>query len=257
MAQSILIADPKGVAGVAFATHLRGSPYSFVGTVSHGKALVDAIGRLSPWGVALDVTLPDHPATPGVGWVAAVTTLREIAPWLRIVATADAEHRALLPAALGSGARAYLEKPYTRDEIMTALAHAASERPVMNFYIRPRRVAKRVPARVVTLYATGSAPRRTATVLNMSESGVCLHLAEELPVRKVFDVEIDLQPGPTLTTRAQIVRTSRSDSGGYDHGAWFVDLDAAGRDRVLQFLARSLTAGSSGTSRFPAVASRL
>ena len=239
MARTVLVADPNSVAAVSFATLLRGTPYSFQGSVAHGKALVDAVWRLTPWAVSLDLSLPDHPDTPGVGWVAATAHLREIAPWLKIAVTCTPETRNLVPAALAAGASAYIEKPYARGEILQALNHLHSEAPPMAFYVRARRLSRKLSARYS---ASNENPptRRVGFVQNLSETGVCLKSTEEMPVRSVLALEIDLPDRLAIRGRAQIVRASRHSDGQTEHGLAFVDLDGVSRDRLKQFIARSL-----------------
>jgi DNA-binding NarL/FixJ family response regulator len=239
MSRTILVADPNSVAAVSFATLLRGSPYTFQGSVSHGKALVDAVWRLTPWAVALDLSLPDHPDTPGVGWVAATAHLREIAPWLKIAVTCTPETRNLVPAALAAGASAYIEKPYAREEVYKALNHLHADAPPMHFYVRARRLTRKLQARYV---APNEVPpmRRIALVQNVSETGVCLRSDQELPVRTVLSLEIDLPDRVAIRGRAQIVRANRNTDGQTEHGLAFVDLDTNSRDRLRQFIARAL-----------------
>ena len=239
MAQTILVADPNSVAAVSFATMLRGSAYSFQGSVSNGKTLVDAIWRLTPWAVALSVSLPDHPDTPGFGWVAATARLREIAPWLRIAVTCVPETRNLVSSALAAGANAYIEKPYAREEIFSALHHLNSDASPMAFYVRARRLARKLMARYVTTRAA-SAVRQPALVQNVSETGLCLKSAQEMPVRTVLALEIDLPDRVGIRGRAQIVRAIRGDDGQTAHGLAFVDLDTDCRERLRQFIARAL-----------------
>ncbi|NUN50128.1 MAG: PilZ domain-containing protein [Candidatus Brocadiae bacterium] len=239
MARTVLVADPNSVAAVSLATLMRGTPYTFQGTVSHGKALVDAVWRLTPWAVALDLSLPDHPETPGVGWVAATAHLREIAPWLRIAVTSTPETRNLVPAALAAGASAYIEKPYARGEILKAFNHLHSDAPPMAFYVRARRVEKKLTAR----FSTGQeapAQRHLALVENVSETGVCLKSEQELPMRSVVSLEIDLPERLAVRGRAQIVRSGRNADGQSEHGLAFVELDNGGRERIRQFITRSL-----------------
>jgi DNA-binding NarL/FixJ family response regulator len=239
MPRTVLVADPNSVAAVSFATLLRGTPYTFQGSVSNGKSLVDAVWRLTPWAVALDLSLPDHPETPGVGWVAATAHLREIAPWLKIAVTCTPEARNLVPAALAAGAFAYVEKPYAREEILKALNHLHSDAAPMSFYVRARRLTRKLPARYSTAEVNASG-RRVALVQNLSETGVCLKSEEELAVRSVVSLEIDLPDRVAVRGRAQIVRATRNNDGQSEHGLAFVDLESPARERLKQFIARAL-----------------
>ncbi|MBI2923498.1 MAG: PilZ domain-containing protein [Planctomycetes bacterium] len=247
MSRTVLVADPNSVAAVSFATLLRGTPYTFQGSVAHGKALVDAVWRLTPWAVALDLSMPDHPDTPGVGWVAATAHLREIAPWLKIAVTCTPETRNLVPAALAAGACAYIEKPYAKEEILQAMGHLHADAAPMTFYVRARRLSRKLQARY--LRGNENPPtRRIALVQNVSETGVCLKSEEELPVRTVVALEIDLPDRVAIRGRAQIVRANRNNDGQTEHGLAFVDLDNPSRDRLRQFIARALASEQYSTA---------
>ena len=136
MALSVLVADPDDHAAVAFGSALRGTEFAFAGSVSHGKALLDALFTYSPWAVAIDLSLPDHPAAPNVGWASTAHQLLELAPQLRTIVTFKPELAGLVPGTLRAGVRSFAEKPYLRDEVLAALRHAArlgSERESSTF----------------------------------------------------------------------------------------------------------------------------
>ncbi|NUN47298.1 MAG: PilZ domain-containing protein [Candidatus Brocadiae bacterium] len=241
MPRSVLVADPRPVASVAFGTLLRGSDYTFVGSVAHGRALLDAVHRLGPWAVTVDLGLPDHPSTPGVGWVNAARVLIETAPAVRVVVTCSVETRNLVPASLAAGVKAYIEKPYLRDEILRAFDHVSADRPAMPFFLRARRIARRLGVRWLK-DGDAAAARRPGTVLNLSETGVCLRTADEVRARDVLQMELDLPGAAPVRGRGQVVRQVPSPEGGWDLGIAFVDLDPGARDRLRQFVERVLHA---------------
>ena len=61
-----------------------------------------------------------------------------------------------------------------------------------------------------------------------------------MPVRSVLALEIDLPDRLAIRGRAQIVRASRHSDGQTEHGLAFVDLDGVSRDKLKQFISRSL-----------------
>lgn len=241
MARTLLVADPNTVASNSLESLLRSTSFTHAGSVAHGKALVDSVRRLKPWAIALDLSLPDHPDSPGVGWVAATAHLRQIAPDLRIIVTCSPENRNLVPAAFAAGARAYIEKPYARGEVLHALNHLAADAPPMNFYVRARRLSQRLSARYAPLAFQGATREKcAASVANVSETGVCLESNSEIPLRSIITLEIDLPDRGEIRGRAQILRSTRGGVGPAEHGIAFVELENAARERLRSFIARTL-----------------
>ncbi len=243
MPLTVLVADPDDRAAVALGTALRGTEFAFAGRVSHGKALLDALFTYSPWAVALDLSLPDHPAAPNVGWAATVHQLGEIAPQVRTIVTFRPELSGLVPGTLRSGARAFAEKPFLRDEILAALRHAASDQAVLRFHSRARRIPRPLPIRYRTSGGSNTAIVRVGISRNVSETGILASVTEKLPLRSVVNVDLEMPDRSTVRGRGQVVRDGGAAPGAaYEYGVALFEVDGASRGRLRDFIGQSLSA---------------
>lgn len=242
MPLSVLVADPDDRAAVALGSALRGTEFAFAGRVSHGKALLDALFTYAPWAVALDLSLPDHPAAPNVGWAATVHQLGEIAPQVRTIVTFRPELSGLVPGTLRSGARAFAEKPFLRDEVLAALRHASSDAPVQRFHSRSRRIPRPLPLRYRTSSGGNTAVARVGISRNVSETGILASLTEKLPLRSVVHVDLELPDRSTVRGRGQVVRDGGAAPGAaYEYGVALFEIDPPNRGRLRDFIGRVLS----------------
>jgi CheY-like chemotaxis protein len=244
MPRTVLVADPDPRSAVAFSTLLRHTDYAFAGAVAHGRALVDAVWKLTPWAVAVDLSLPDHPSAPNVGWVATVHHLREIAPAVRTLLTFEPHQAGLVPGAMAGGARAFAEKPFLGAEILAALDRLQTDLPPPGFFARARRVPRNLTLRyrVAGAGAGCTAITRVGLVRDLSETGFGLQLPEPVPLRTVLLIDVELPDRTSFRGRSQLVREIRSDRGTsrFEYGAALFDAPAADRARLRDFIARVL-----------------
>jgi len=249
MPLSVLVADPDDRAAVAFGNALRGTEYSFAGSVSHGKALLDALFTYSPWAVALDLSLPDHPAAPNVGWASTVPQLIEIAPQLRMIVTFRPEFAGLVPGTLRAGARSFAEKPSLREEILAALRHAGSEAPAQKFHARSRRIPRPLALRYRVSSGSNTSVTRVGLSRNVSETGLLASVTEKLPLRSVVNVDLELPDRSTIRGRGQVVRDAGAAPGAaFDYGVALFEMDGVNRDRLKDFIGRVLAGDPSVSS---------
>ncbi|MEK7466274.1 MAG: PilZ domain-containing protein [Planctomycetota bacterium] len=241
MPLSVLVADPDDRAAVAFGSALRGTEFAFAGSVSHGKALLDALFTYSPWAVALDLSLPDHPAAPNVGWASTAPQLLEIAPQLRTIVTFRTELVGLVPGTLRAGVRSFAEKPYLREEILAALRHAASDLPPQRFHARSRRIPRSLALRYRTSSGSNTSVARVGLSRNLSETGLLASVPEKLPMRSVVHVDIELPDHSTIRGRGQVVREAGASPGAaFDYGVALFEMDDPNRTRLKGFIGRVL-----------------
>lgn len=242
MPRTVLIADPDPRASVAFATALRNTDFAVAGNAANGRELLDAVFRVGPWAVAVDLSLPDHPQAPNVGWVATAWHLREIAPFVQVMITFNADQLGLVPASLGGGARAFAEKPYLKEEILAALTHLTTDLPRAPFFARSRRVPRPLALRYRLTASGQTAVTRVGLVRNVSETGVSVAVSEPLPHRAVLFTDIELPDRSVVRSRGQVVREIRSprNPGVYEYGLALFDLDATQRARLRDFIRRAL-----------------
>jgi DNA-binding NarL/FixJ family response regulator len=242
MPLTVLVADPDDRTAVAFGAALRGSEFSFVGAASNGKALLDALFSRYPWAVALDLSLPDHPAAPNIGWASTVPQIREIAPNVRTLVTFRPEFSSLVPGALSAGARAFAEKPFLREEILAALRHLASDRPRCGYFARSRRVARPLAVRYRTSRGATTSVTRPGVSRNISESGVRVACSERLAPRSVLSVDIELPDRTSLHARGQVVREIGQDpSGAYEYGVGIFEMEPGHRAKLRDLVEKVLS----------------
>lgn len=241
MALSVLVADPDDHAAVAFGSALRGTEFAFAGSVSHGKALLDALFTYAPWAVAIDLSLPDHPAAPNVGWASTAHQLLELSPQLRTIVTFKPELAGLVPGTLRAGVRSFAEKPYLREEILAALRHAATDLPAQKFHARSRRIPRPLAIRYRTSSGSNTSVARIGLSRNVSETGLLASVAEKLPMRSVVQVDIELPDRSTIRGRGQVVREAGAAPGAaYDYGVALFEMDDNSRTRLKAFIGRVL-----------------
>jgi DNA-binding NarL/FixJ family response regulator len=242
MPHSVIVADPDPRAAAHLAAALLGSPFTCVATATHGKALRDALASHNPLVVAADLALPDHPLALGLGWVATAAVVRDLAPDTHVLVTYAPEQAGLVPASLAGGARAYAEKPYLREEILDALHRLTAGRDPLPFFARARRIARALACRF--RQSVPGAPVCSAVTRNVSETGLGIATPENLPLRSLVQVEVQLPDRAVVRARAQVVRVVRSDPGyGYEYGLALFDLDGVNRGALRAYIQKTLEAG--------------
>jgi DNA-binding NarL/FixJ family response regulator len=138
-----------------------------VGEASSGREAVALVARLRPDVVLLDLEMPE------LGGVAAIPQLKSAHPSVEVlVFTAyDTDDRVL--GAIRSGARGYLLKGASSDEIARGIRSVA----LGGSYLEPRVASK--------LVAEVSAPPRSAIALSARELEVLRLVADGLPTKQI------------------------------------------------------------------------
>jgi CheY-like chemotaxis protein len=199
----VVIANPSMEEVSTISRLLRGTDHPVAGAAAHGAGLLELVGRLAPWGVILDLALPDHADAPGVGWAAAAAYLHESSPNARILLIFQPRQYGAVRFALSHGASAYAEKPLLRHELVSALGRLSSGAPPMPFHGRPRRTPCTIPFRYRP--AAGGAPR-AGSILDLGAGGFRFSAPEEVARRAVLSVEIDLPGSGVASARGQVCR---------------------------------------------------
>jgi DNA-binding NarL/FixJ family response regulator len=164
----VLVVDDHPVVREGLVSVLEDQPeIEVVGSLDSAEQAVAQIGRLRPDIVLLDLELP------GMDGVAAIPRLLAGHPSTGVIVfTAyDTEERVL--GALRAGARGYLLKGASADEIA---------RGVRAVYAGESHLASRVAAR---LLAEVQAPQRSSTVLSQREREVLRLVADGLPTKQI------------------------------------------------------------------------
>ena len=113
----VLLADDHAATTQLWRTLLE-PEFEVVGTVSDGKALVDAAERLAPDVIVTDIVMP------GMNGIVAAGAILQRHPAARIVfATVHADHR-MLRSGIAAGAFGYVLKVRAADDLLPAIRAA-------------------------------------------------------------------------------------------------------------------------------------
>lgn len=234
----MLVADPDPEDAARLASALRDSEFRFAGRAASSKELLDLLWDQAPSVVALDLSLPDHPASPGVGWMSTVYHLRRISPNQRVLLTFSPRHVPLVPASILDGAGAFAEKPFLPAEVLGALRRLFSDDKRPAFYSRARRVPCLARAR---FRRPGRSPFESALLLDLSVSGARLALPDPPDFGCVIELILELPGGREVAADAQIVRELPAQRGREaEIGVAFIRVARVGRDGLDRFLAAEL-----------------
>lgn len=242
MSLTVLVADPDPRAPAAFAGALYGTEYTLVAAVSNGKALLDTIAKLTPWAIAVSLSLPDHELAPDVGWVGTVHHLGRIAPHMLTMVTFTADQRGLVPSSLADGARAYAEKPFLREEILAALDHLGTDEPAAPYFARARRIPRTLPFRFSCGAAGSTLILRDGVLRDLSETGFRIAVPESLAQGSVVSLDLTLPDWTTIHGRTQVVREcSAPEPGLREYGVALFEIEPSQRARLRGFISRILS----------------
>lgn len=154
-----------------------------VGTVTDGRALVDAALRLKPDLIILDITMPL------LNGIDAAVQIKKSLPGVKLLFVTMHVNPAYLEAALNAGATGYVLKSAAREELLDAIKSVLNGRiyvtPTLSSehlerFTDPSRAAAtlRLSARereILQLIAEGRAGKEIAFVLNISIKTVAFH----------------------------------------------------------------------------------
>jgi len=102
-----------------------------VGTVETGEDAIDAVARLQPQVVLMDVRLP------GIDGVSAVKRIQQAAPSVQFVMFSAYGDKRLLSDALAAGARGYVLKGSPPEDLVRAIRTVASGKPFVDPSLSP------------------------------------------------------------------------------------------------------------------------
>src|SRR5271170_379257 len=154
-----------------------------VGTVTDGRALVEAALRLKPELIILDITMPL------LNGIDAAIQIKKSLPAVKLLFVTMHVNPAYLEAALSAGGNGYVLKSAAREELLEAIQHVMGGR----IYVRPTLSSEHLerfkdPSRaaatlrlsvrereILQLIAEGRSGKEIAHVLNISIKTVAFH----------------------------------------------------------------------------------
>jgi DNA-binding NarL/FixJ family response regulator len=154
-----------------------------VGTVTDGRALVDAALKLSPDLIVLDITMPL------LNGIDAAIQIRKSLPRAKLLFVTMHANPAYLEAALAAGAMGYVLKSAAREELLDAIGSVMAGRIYVSPSLSRERLERftdphaaaatlRLSARereILQLIAEGKAAKESAALLNISTKTVAFH----------------------------------------------------------------------------------
>jgi len=185
----IMIVEDHGVVRGGLVALLKTVPdFAVVAEASNGKEAVDRFREHQPDITLMDLRLPE------MGGVEAITRIREQSPGARVIVLTTFDGDEDIYRALQAGARGYLLKGMSADELMDAIrtVHAGGKRI-------PALVAERLAERmggpaltsreldVLRLIVAGNSNREIGKALNISEATVKTHINSILSKLDVND----------------------------------------------------------------------
>jgi DNA-binding NarL/FixJ family response regulator len=124
--------DDHPVVRQGLALLLNGSDdVELVGTVTTGEEAIEAVERLQPQVVVMDVRLP------GIDGVSAVKRIHQVAPTVQIVVFSAYGDKRLLSDAIHAGARGYVMKGSPPEDLLRAIRTVADGRPFVDPSLSP------------------------------------------------------------------------------------------------------------------------
>lgn len=116
----ILIVDDSKTSRKILRGILEESGYIIVGEASNGQEAIDTFQSLEPNLITLDITMPIK------NGVEALKEIKAIAPELKIVMVSAAGQKDKIMDAIKAGASDFIQKPYEREVILSAVKKALS-----------------------------------------------------------------------------------------------------------------------------------
>lgn len=178
----VVLADDHHLFRDGLARILNGYPdIEVVATVGSGEAAVTAVAQHQPDVVLLDVNMP------GIGGVGATQQLHRADPDVRILMLTVSEQGNDLFAAIRSGARGYLLKDATSDQLHDA---------IMRVHVGEAIIAPAMAAKLFDKFAElPEAPKRSPKLDELTErERQILHLLTQGLSNKEIGLELSLSP---------------------------------------------------------------
>jgi two-component system chemotaxis response regulator CheY len=118
---TVLIVDDVAFVRSTLAKILSDNGYEVVGEAASGAEAIEQFSRLNPDIVTMDVVMPK------MSGIEAARKIVKATPGARVIMISAMGQEALVMEAIHAGARDYLLKPFSSDEILKTLAHVLQD----------------------------------------------------------------------------------------------------------------------------------
>lgn len=121
MNYKLMIVDDSRVAYAEIQKLLEGSEFHIVGYCRSGEAALESYESLNPDVVTMDIVMP------GMDGLETCQKLRERWPDARILMVSSLAYSATMEASAEMGAKGFIFKPFTQEELLSGLRKAVSD----------------------------------------------------------------------------------------------------------------------------------
>ncbi len=165
----VFLADEHGVIRAALRTILARVPgVEVVGEAARGEEAVDAIGSLQPSVAIVDLGSSELARRD------TIRALREVSPETGVIVFTDRIHASLAVESIRSGARGYLSKSASAEEIIAAIRAVAAGGGVVSPEVAGKLLV-RLHAKTAAPSETGPLSAREVEVLDLVSHGIPSH----------------------------------------------------------------------------------
>jgi len=119
---TVLIVDDVAFVRSTLSTILAQNGYEVVGEAASGPEAVEQFSRLGPDLVTMDVVMPK------MSGIEAARKIIKAAPSARVVMISAMGQESLVMEAIHAGARDYILKPFSSEEVLKTLGHVLEDR---------------------------------------------------------------------------------------------------------------------------------
>jgi len=247
MGSTILIADPSNESRAAFVAALAHTHFRIVGECVHGDALIDAVTRIKPWCVAVDLALPGPSERLGEAGVAAIRRITDEHHGLTVLVVHDQTNIQHVVSAMAAGGDASLRKPFrpealidTLDKLNNPKSESASSKMLA------ARVHRALPMTYKGVDEGFFSKRRDAVTAEIGLMGMLIHTEENLARGRVLNVEVSIAGEAPIKAKMQVAKTEPVPGmSRFAVQLTYVEMSPDERGRLQAYFKRLLEKGTS------------